>query len=348
MDSNERVLKVLRRQGADRTPFTIYKTKLPQCDSELALRMRGLCPVERIRSYSVAYPNLKMRSESYVDSKGRSVTKRYYETPAGTLTSVQQPAGFTTWSLEKPFKGEDDYKILKCLLSDAVVKPNYDYALKVKKDLGGGFTVRDNFPLEPLQEIMINYMGIEEFSYQWKDNQDMIMELYHIILDTNRQSYEIVAQGPLDYANYGGNVIPQVIGKNVFDSFYVPNYNEAAQIMHKYNKLVGCHFDAENGIILDSIAKCDLDYIEAYDLGMNVDLAESKRILKDKVLWLNWPSAWHLNTPEKVQELTYDMLKSGGHEDVIIGITEDVPEERWRNNFKAIMDGIDQYDKEVR
>ena len=54
--------------------------------------------------------------------------------------------------------------------------------------------------------------------------------------------------------NYGGNVIPAIIGKKNFAQYYVPNYNEAAQIVHQKGKLIGTHLDDNNETIMDEIA----------------------------------------------------------------------------------------------
>ncbi len=349
MTPKQRVMAVLRGEAADRLPFTVYASKVPQCEAERELRNRGMCLVHRIRSYTVEYPNVRVTEARYHDQRGRWVVRRQYETPAGTLSELNEPAGFTTWHHERVFKTPDDYRALRFMLEDAVVAPAYAEAAKVERDLGEDFAVRDGMPLEPLQALISGYMGTEGFAYEWMDNRDEVLKLYDALVKTNRETYELVAKGPLSFANYGGNVTPSVIGRPVFREYYMPHYAECAEIMHRHGKLLGVHFDAENITILNDIAETALDYIEAYDVGMNPSLAESLRRLPGKVLWLNWPSAWHLNPPEKVRSLTRDMLLEAEEpRRVIVGVTEDLPEERWRGNFAAIMDGIEDFEQEKR
>ena len=147
-------------------------------------------------------------------------------------------------------------------------------------------------------------------------------------------------------------MIPKVIGEDTFRKYYVPHYNEAAQVLHKKGKLIGTHLDDDNTPIMEAIAETDLDYIEAYDPGISPGVSEARKIFKDKVLWLNWPSSWHLDTPEGVKKNTIKMIEEA-HEykdgaGFIFGITENVPEDKWRDNFSAILDGIDDYEKYSR
>jgi hypothetical protein len=94
---------------------------------------------------------------------------------------------------------------------------------------------------------------------------------------------------------------------------------------------------------MDAVAESALDYIEAYDPGMSPSVKVAREKWPGKTLWLNWPSAWHLYGTDEVRKRTVDLIEEAGSlGGFIIGITEDVPEDRWRGNFVAIMDGIDE------
>jgi len=336
-------MAVLRGEGTEKTPFTVYSDKLPACAVERRLRNRGLCPVQRITSYKVSYPNVKVTENNYFDAKGNKQIRTIYSTPKGDLTTLHHRAVFTDWWHERMFKTPNDYKSLLFMIKDAVVQPDYETAAQVVADLGDDFVVRDQVPLEPLQAFITGtYMAMETFCMEWMDNRDEILKLVDAYVEFVRKIYPIAAAGPLDFANYGGNVVPQVIGEQVFREYYIPHYNEAAEIFHNHGKLLGTHLDAENTPIMKAIGETDLDYIEAYDPGISPSVGEALKTWPDKVLWINWPSAWHLKTEEEVRECTRQMIReaSPGNR-FIIGITEDVPAHRWRGNFEAIMDGID-------
>jgi len=261
----ESVMKALHGDIPQQIPFTVYAEKIPQCTVERDLRNRGLCIVKRVTSYKLYQPNVRCESYHYTDEKGRRLVRTVYSTPYGDLSTVTESVGFTVWRHEYMFKSPDDYKALLFMLQDIVVEANYDEVAKLASDLGEDFVVRDSLGSEPLQALISSiYFSMEDFCLEWMDNRDEILKLYEANLELSRKIYPIVANGPLNFANYGGNVKPQVIGVETFRKYYLPHYNEAAEILHKKGKLIGCHFDADNTPIMDAIGETDLDYIEAY------------------------------------------------------------------------------------
>lgn len=337
-----RVMTALRNEIPDKIPFTTYENMVPRCTDERVLRNRGLCIVKRIPSYTILHPNVKTKTFGFTDEKGRDVTRTVYTTPYGDLHKLTQAGNNTTWTHEYLFKTPDDYSRLLFYIKDSVIKPNYEYIINEVSKHGEDFVFRDQIVLEPLQVLISEYMGAETFCYEWMDNQDEILKLYDALVELARKVYAVVADGPLEFANYGGNVVPQIIGLKNFEQYYVPHYNEAAEVLHKKGKLIGCHFDADNTPIMDAIARTGLDYIEAYDAGISPSVKEARKAWPDKVLWLNWPSAWHLHPIEEVYSDTVRLIgEAAPGNGFIIGITEDVPEDRWQKNYSSIMDAID-------
>jgi hypothetical protein len=280
----------------------------------------------------------------FENEQGRRCYRGTYTTPHGELSHVWEPVDFTSWRHEWLFKSPDDYKALLFFIQDTVVEPDYDRVSKLVADLGEDFVVRDQLPLEPLQNLISsNYMSTEQFAIEWMDNRDEVMKLYEAFVEVARKIYPLVANGPLEFCNYGGNVIPMVIGPATFRDCYVPHYNEAAEVLHKKGKLIGTHLDADNTTIMELVAQTDLDYIEAYDPSISPSVAAARAAWPDKTLWINYPCSWHLWEEEKLRAGTRQLLKEAAPGDrFIIGITEDVPEERWRGNYRAIMDVIDE------
>jgi len=343
MNPKQSVMAILRGQESIKVPFTVYETKSFLKDEWKILVGRGLLPVRRINSYSIIRPNVNVKYIPYVDENGRNLTRIIHETPCGTLSAVIEPAGFTSWRHEFMFKKPDDYKILAFIIKDSVVISNYDNAANAVKDAGEEIIVRDGMPYEPMQMIINEFMGTETFCFEWMDNRDEVLKIYDLIVGMNRQTYKFVADGPMEFANYGGNVVPQIIGADNFIKYYMPNYNEAAEILHKKGKLIGAHMDDFVSPIMRELADTDLDYIEAYDPGMSPPVGEAKKYFGKKTIWCNWPSGKQLDPVESKIEYTKQMLKEAEPGGFIIGITEDVPENIAYEHYSCIMDAIEQY-----
>jgi hypothetical protein len=294
-------------------------------------------------------PNVKVSQQVYW-LEGRRMTRTVYETPSGNLSTLDEAAGFTSWHHERMFKTPDDYKALLFLIQDEVYEPCYDRFARAEAEFGHDAIFRSGFGLEPLQSLISGaMMDTETFCLQWMDNRDDVLKLYEAVVENRRRIYPIVAQSPAWHANYGGNVVPEIIGLETFERYYVQHYNEAAEVMHQHGKLIGCHFDANCRLFAGAIAQTDLDYIEAFTPAPDTDmtLGEARDAWPDKTLWLNFPSSLHLENDLRVEQATVDLLDEVSSPDgIIFGITEDIPADRWRNSCLAIMAGLARHASE--
>lgn len=350
MTPRERVEVALRGGHADRVPFTMYENKIPQCAAERELRNRGLCIVQRnVPVFRTHSPNVKRRQEVTWED-GRRLVRTWYETPVGTVTTLDEPAGFTTWHRERMFKSKEDYRVLRFLIEDEQYEPCYEEFAKAQAALGEDMILRVGLGYEPMQMLVSsNLIGTERFCLEWMDHRDEVLRLYEALVRQRRKVYPLVAQSPASHANYGGNVTPEIIGLQVFEEYYVPHYDEAAEVLHAHGKLIGCHFDANCRLLAKAIAGTALDYIEAFTPAPDTDLtlAEARAAWPGKVLWLNFPSSLHLRPDATVEQATVDLLDQLDSVDgLLMGITEDIPEDRWRQSCRAIMDGLDRHARE--
>ena len=349
MTPRERVEQALRGGHTDRVPFTIYECMIPQCAGERQLRNRGCCIVHRLPVFTTHRPNVKTVQEVYWEGE-RKFTRTRYETPHGALSTLSEDGGFTSWRHELLLKRPEDYAAIRFLLRDEVYAPAYAAYARAEAAFGGDAICRANFGLEPMQELISGgVMGMQTYCEEWMERRDEVLRLYEILVANRRKIYPLVAQSPASHANYGGNVTPEIIGKENFEKYFVPHYNEAAEVMHRHGKLIGCLFDANTRILAPAIAGTALDYIEAFTPAPDTDqtLAEARAAWPGKVLWINFPSSVHLQPDAAVEQVAFDLLEQAGPVDgLLVGITEDMPPERWPHSCLAIMDGLDRHARE--
>ncbi len=346
MTPRERVEKALRGGHAEKVPFTMYECMIPQCSAERAMRNRDLCIVQRDTVFKTHRPNVKTTQQTYWEGE-KEFVRTIHETPVGTLTVLRESAGFTSWAHEKMLKGPDDYKAILFYVQDECYEPDYKRFAQAQQDFGDDAIFRAMIHLEPLQALISSdIMGMENFCMEWMDRRDEVLKIYEAVASNRRKIYPIVAESPAGHANYGGNVTPEIIGLENFEKYYVSHYNEAAEVLHKSGKLIGCHFDANCKLLSEAIAATDLDYIEAFTPAPDSDmtLAEARAAWPDKVIWLNFPSSLHLKSDAEVEAATVDLLNEAGTPDgLIMGITEDIPAHRWRDSCPAIIDGLEHH-----
>jgi len=345
MTPKKRVENLLRGEKTDRVPFTIYEKKLPQCGVERDLRNRGICLVRKRSVVKSHAPNVTSESYKYME-KGVQLVRHTVKTPAGDLYSITRPAGFTTWKISRIFKGPEDYKKLIFLIRDQHFEPDYAPFLRDEKMLGEDFIQRAVVGANPLHEIMVSYMGLETFAVEWAERRDEVEKLFNAMLENIRKILPIAAASPALHANFGGNETGSVMGRERFEKYVLPLLNEVADVFHRHGKFLGTHLDGNNRIWADLVGKSGLDFIEAFSPSPDTDmsLAEAFDAWKGKAIWINFPSSLHLAPVSVVEETAAGLIRDSlPDKRLIMGITEDIPENRWQETLPAISRAIESF-----
>ncbi|MGI6207669.1 MAG: hypothetical protein ACOYEW_05575 [Anaerolineae bacterium] len=340
MTPRERVEAALLGEMPDAIPFTVYECMLPKSAGERRLRNEGLCIVERSSVFRTVYHEVKVERVHFVGEDGLERVRTEVTTPQGRLTAVDRPAGFTSWHEKRLFSGPEDYDALECMIADRTYEPRYEEFAELQALMGDDATVRAGIGYSPLQEIIYTLMGVTEFSIQWGENRDRLMRLYHLLVEDRRKIYEVVAHSPAYTVNYGGNVSPEVVGRERFETMILPHYEEAAEVLQAHGKLMGVHFDANTKLLAPGIARSRMDYVEAFTPYPDTDMTvrEAREAWPDKTLWINFPSSVHLQSQEDIADMTRQLLREAAPGNrFIIGITEDLPPGRWQANYETIL-----------
>lgn len=347
----QRVELALRGYHGATVPFTMYSNHCHRGTTERLLRNRGMCLVERLPVIACQRPNVKEWSRTYVEN-GVTYMRATYETPVGTVTQLIRPVPGTSWRLEYLFKTPDDFKTLLFLIEDERYAPDYEAFAQAERRFGDDAIFRGILPAEPLQFLISgSFFGTERFCMEWMDRRDEMLKLYEARARKDREQYELAARSPALHFNMGGNVVPEIVGLETFEKYYAPHYNEAAEILHRHGKLIGCHFDANCRIFAKAIAGTALDYIEAFTPAPDTDmtLGEACRAWPNKAIWINYSSSMHLRPDSEVLRFAVDLLNQADSVDgLIMGITENIPLDRWQASCTAIMDGLDRHASENR
>lgn len=345
MTPKRRVEAVLKGEKVDRIPFTIYESKLPQCSVERQLRNEGLCIVNRrYPVFKTISPNVVYETHTYSEN-GVEYTRQIIKTPVGDLYTIHRPAGFTSWCVSHLFKTPDDYKKILFMIKDQKCEPSYEEFLKAESMLGDDVILRAGIGSTPLHQVMIHWMGIETFAVEWAERRDEIEKLCDALTENLRKIFPIVAKSPALHANFGGNETGDVMGRERFAKYVVPLYNEAGEIFKKHGKLLGAHLDGNNKVWADLVANSGLHYIEAFSPAPDTDMTieEAFKVWKDKIIWINFPSSLHLSSFEEIEKATRRIIEASlPDKHLIIGITEDIPEDRWQKTLPVILKVINE------
>jgi hypothetical protein len=352
MTPRERVEATLLRRPHDRVPFTAYSEFVPQCAVERTLRNNGLCLIHiniKRTGSTVRTPHCDTHSTHYTEpDTGRSMVRTRVSTPRGDVTWLGSDVGFTIWRHEMPFKGPEDYAPLKAYIQDMEILPDYAWIRDEAAMRGDDIFIMPFVGFSPLMDIIITWMGVEAFSVEWAERRDEVMRLYDALMERDRRLFKVIAEGPLLSVDYCGNISPQVVGRERCRDLVFPVYEEFADVLHRKGKLLVVHLDADCGPIKDLVAHSSIDVIDAFTPSPDTDMtmAQARAAWPDKIIWVNFPSSQHLAGAESIYSLTQQIIaENGGTDRLLIGVTEDVPPDRWQSSFLAIDRAIREHGK---
>lgn len=335
----ERVQTVLRGEMPDHVPFTTYENKITPCRAERQLRNDGMCIVQRSPSIArYLNPNVTTRHVHYSEN-GVPHVRTEVRTPKGDLFAVSRPAEGTTWHLQRLFQGPNDYAALEFMIRDRQVLPDYEAFRQAQVRAEGDLHLRASIDgYSPLQEIIIVLMGIEQFAIEWADRRDEVLRLYDALAAKRRESYRIAAESPADLIAYGGNVTSEIMGLERFERYVLPHYDECAEVLHAHGKQLCVHFDGNCRLLAEAIGRSQIDCIEAFTpYESDMTMTDARRAWPDKILWINFPSSVHLAATDVIERTTRRILAESAPGDrLLVGVTENVPDEHWRRSFAAI------------
>jgi hypothetical protein len=350
-----RVEAALRGEWADYVPFTSYENKFFYSQAERELRNAGMCIMEiRVPAFKQEDPEIVEEELRYTGPDGIRRIKKTIRTSAGVISEVQKqmpedpriPRQLLPWHEEYYFKGPADYDPIEAMIRQRRYHPNYAAYAQGMQQAGGDLIFVAGLGYSPLQELLYNIMGIEQFAFEWRDRRQRVLRLYDALTEDRRKIYPLLAGSPTFVVEYCGNVSPEVVGVERFEKYILPHYNELAEVLHPSGKVVGVHFDARMWPLAQAVAGSKLDFIEAFTPLPTGDMsvADARAAWPGKALWINFPSTLHLEPPHVVEQATVEMLRQAAPGDrFLIGITETVPVDRWQANYAAITRAIQSH-----
>ena len=342
MTPHERILAVLKGQMPDRIPFTIKRPQPPTGVIERQLRNGGLAICMDKMVFSVIRPNVEIVKHEFYKDK-RYYVHETYRTPVGEVSQLRivDSGGYGSDKLQEyMIKTTEDYKVVKFMIGDEIYTPTYEKFQREEEILGDdGFVFAGWMPPTPMMQMLWQLMGVEKFAIDYFEESELFLSLYNAIFQKQCEQYEIVAGSPALVAHIEENMTADMIGLERFETYVVPCYNKFASILHKKGKLLAAHFDGRMKVLSHALANSDMDIIEAFCPVPDGDLemAEARRIWKDKIIWINFPSPVHLFSPEQIELHARKILKEIAPGDrFLLGITEDIPDKAWEISLPII------------
>ena len=325
MTRRERILRASHGKRADKLPFFHNWRHCQIGWVERECRNRGMGISWARPSYIVEIHDVDV-TEQQVIEKGKRVYRRTYSTPVGSIyLDERRDLGYgewhglrswkdvQTWQTQRLIKQPEDYEVLKYIVEHTEYKPYYFPIEQAKEWLGDDGCVIDIQPHQPMQMLMIDWIGSEEgrFFIHHAKYPDLVEDLYQAISKSREPMYEIGAKSSEDIIWCGDNIDGVLVNPRLFEKYFMPEYEKMAKICHEHGKPLAVHMDGRVDVLKDLIARTPIDIIEALHPPPMGDLpiGEALSLWKDKVIWVGFPGSVYILGPEATKKHALNLLR---------------------------------------
>jgi|TARA_Y100000310_G_C20658574_1_gene803386 hypothetical protein len=310
----------------------------------VALFERGLVPTYWVSTFTKSAKGVERVVDSYQEN-GNTMRRTTLKTPVGEIYTTALVAQNTVpyWPQKYWLATAEDFRVRTWIVENTEINPAFDNYYDLQKQVAPWGLVLPMVGRTPIQTILVDDAGLEQFSYHLVDLEDEVMTLYQALLRNFRRIVEINAEGPGRYIECVENFTAETLGPDRYEQFLLPVYKECLPMLHQAGKTVGTHYDGKLSSAKEGIAAAPIDHIESFTEPPEGDmtLAECRKAWPGKGLWSNINVGLFDLPPDQLQSEIRRKVSEGAPDGrgLALEISEDLPR-RWRQGIAAIMDEL--------
>lgn len=279
-----------------------------------------------------------------------------YRTPIGTVAKKdvfsRYEGAWIVYEMEKLFKSEKDYPIIKYVMEHTDIVDNFEAFQKIRDEVGeDGMVMTGAVGLwSAPQRVMREIIGYEQFFYELVDHPAQVEELLEVMKDLERRKYKVAMGCDLEIFNICANWSDD-IQTPVFRKYFTPWFKEVTDFLHAHGRLAMVHIDGEMRRLNPLLRETDIDIAEAVTPAPQslVPITEFRRELGDNMtIWGGMPSV--LFEPMYSDEYFDNYIKNlfkdiaPGYR-FIVGMGDNLPFDGNIDRVGRVVELIDKYGK---
>jgi hypothetical protein len=330
----ERLVQALNGEDIEYPVYLVYDWFVQNRDLDWqAMFSNGLGQLNHAAMSDVHRPNVQIvESETVQDGRRRRDVR--WITDIGELHEWF----LGEWRQEHLIKTPADYRIMKRALDGSTFTMNASYFNDSERALGdSGMTVGQIWRT-PFQEIQIDFVGLENFSYHLADRERGLLELIELMGELKVEECRAVVGHPAPFVKLWENLSIQTMGPDYYRQFLVPMYERIESVLcGDGGKRVMVHYDGQLSLIADDFARhpFDVDSLTPPPEG-DMSMAECRAAWPQKFFWLHPTLSWFQLEPDEMLAQIRRMISDVGPRNYCLMISEEVPPE-WESRVPLIL-----------
>lgn len=306
----------------DLADLGLYYQKELQCDIFIRLPIVA----ERYRTGSVTKTQEGEVTVTKMEINGKVLTQRVRSIVVG---------GMDTSAIAEYFiKDADDLLIYEELLDDSYLEYDMDTYLTYEKKIGNNGLVIPMVPRTPVMELIIELMGIENFTYAFMDDPEIVERVIQKMQQKNLRFVKMTLDSGLDF-DYIINHEDQDIlltSPETYRKYIMPMMKEYCDLCHEVGKKFMMHACGHVREFLQMILDTGIDahhYLSEAPVG-NTPMSEARALWGDRINIMAAldPLLQAKGTAEDVEANLRSILNQlkGGNYLIMSALKPDIPE----------------------
>jgi hypothetical protein len=341
MSTRERLEAFWAGDRPDEIPFTIYHTKWQDAKNDPAwgpLFEAGLGLTFKEYPFRLERHDLQIVSAESTEN-GARVRRIVWRTSEGEISARWKD----DWQQEYWLKTPEDYRVMTRIVRDTRVVADYESFGAAERTMEPYAVTWSMIGRTPLQEILVDYAGLEDFSIHLFDYEEEVRNLYDALLDAFRHKAEIVAAGPGRFVSNLENFTAETLGPKRYEEFLLPVYEECFAPLHEAGKIVGSHYDGKTASVTEQIARAPIDLIESLTPPPEGDqtLAQCRAAWPEKLFWSNINASAYELPPAELRRLVLDRVQEAAPDGRRLAFEiSEARQANWRDSIPVVLEAL--------
>lgn len=340
MTNRERVRRALRGEKVDRVPLTAYEWMWEDWGEIEHLAHRGLTPTRHVETCRRLTPEVAFEEETF-RRDGRDWQREFMRTPAGTLQKLSMEG----WTQQYWVREPADYEVIEWMVRHCELEEDHAAFLREQEAMGDRGIVVVSAHRSPIQEIMVDLVGLETFCYHLADEVEELYSCHAAMMERTERELEIIAAGPGEFVKLWENFTAETFGAERFEQFHLPVYRRAAELFGPEGKRLMAHTDGELARVQHLLPESGLDILESLTPPSEGDVAPEqwREVWPEMVFWCNVPVSWYGEAPEDFAGRLRGLLEGvGDTRGLLLEISEDLPR-NWPESLPVALEVLEEW-----
>ncbi|MBI2440518.1 MAG: hypothetical protein HYV35_04010 [Lentisphaerae bacterium] len=338
MTSRENLCAALDFKQPAWIPFTINQEFVTDDPAWERIFAAGLSPIPYVPAVREELVDVERIEEPFI-RQGLPSRRTTLRAPVGEIQQVDA-AG---WVQEYFLKTPADYRVMEFIVRHTRLALDTSPFHAWEQRVGRRGLTLVGIGRSPLQTILVDYAGLENFSLHLAEEFPELFTLAAALEEQFLERCRLAATGPWRYISLLENFTAETWGAARFQRFHLPIYAKILPIFQAALMRVFPHMDGRLAGVAHLLAEAPFAGIESLTEPPEGDLswAQARAQLPGKVLWANINVGCYTLPPDDLRQWLRQRVRAVAPDGcgLVLEISEDLPA-NWRSAIPIVLDAL--------